>query len=74
MARIKDVMEQMRKGGYGSGKPKQAEPESSRSFELSEDEIKSLPEADENGEVCLMVYGKVSDGEFQVSRVEAEEE
>ena len=68
---VKDVLGSLRDGGYGK---KKAPKESVRSLVLTDEESKVLPEADESGEVCLMVYGKVSDGEFQISRVEAESE
>lgn len=62
---VKEALQGVRSQGYGS--PNSGE----RILELTPEEMKVIPPAD--GEMCLSVYGTLSDRGFQVSRVEPED-
>lgn len=66
MAQIKEALQRFRERGYSS---KSSE---SRMLELTPDELKLIPKSDE--EICLSVYGVLSDGGFKVTRIETESE
>lgn len=62
MAGTKEALQKLREEKYAS----------SRSLELTSEELKAVPESDE--EICLSVYGTLSGNTFQVSRIEPESE
>lgn len=70
MPGMHDVLQNLRTKGYGSA-PAAAD-SSDRVLELSDEEAKAIPPGKAGEEVCLSVYGVMSDDGFHVSRVEPE--
>lgn len=63
---VKDILQGFRNQGYASSKSSD-----NRILELTPEEMKVIPTS--NQEMCLSVYGVLSDRGFQVSRVEPED-
>lgn len=75
MPGISGVLQNLRAKGYGSsGAEDSAASAGDRVLELSDEEMQLLPPSKPGEEVCLSVYGTVENGEFRVTRVEAEGE
>lgn len=66
MAVTKEVLQGFRKRGYSAG----GDQPSARTLSLTSEELASIPKQD--GEICLSVYGTLSDKGLSVSRVEPE--
>lgn len=68
---VSDVLKGLRSSSYGDTKSKDEDgPSETRSFKLSDEEMKSLGGEEHGSEVTLQVSGRVTDGMFHVTSVQ----